>query len=179
MHDRLASLSPERKGQKSHQACLHLMSCRPFQESSVVMLFLSMPDEIDTTEVILAARQRGATVVVPKVDWALYSMTAVEWMPGGDEAAVSRSGPRNPVAGEPVDPGRIDLVVTPGLGFDRSGHRLGRGKGFYDRFLAGPAAKATRCGFCFCEQVVESIPVTDADASVHWLVTDEEAICVC
>ncbi len=179
MRDRLRSLSPERKGQKSHQACLHLLSCRPFQGASVVMVFLSMPDEIDTAEVILAARQRGATVVVPKVDWALCSMTAVELMEGGDGVAVSRSGVRNPVAGEPVDPGRIDLVVTPGLGFDRKGHRLGRGKGFYDRFLSGPAAKAMRCGFCFCEQVVESIPVTDADVPVHWLVTDEEAIRVC
>jgi 5-formyltetrahydrofolate cyclo-ligase len=178
MRDRVRSLSPEEKGWRSHQACLRLVSCQPFQRASVILLFLSMPDEIDTTEAIQAARHRGARVAVPKVDWDLHSMTAVEIPAEGAALTVSRSGLRNPVEGTAIDPAGIDLVVAPGLGFDRRGHRLGRGAGFYDRFLVGPAANATRCGFCFREQVVESIPVTEADVPVHWLVTDEEAICV-
>jgi 5-formyltetrahydrofolate cyclo-ligase len=140
------------------------------------MVFLSMPDEIDTTEAIALARQRGMVVLVPRVDWDLRSMEAVEIDSAAPEVAVGRGGLRNPVGGAPADLDRIDLVVTPGLGFDRQGHRLGRGAGFYDRFFAAPGLRAARCGFCFCEQVVESIPVAEADLPVDWLVTDEGAV---
>jgi len=71
----------------------------------------------------------------------------------------------------------IDLVVAPALGFDRRGNRLGRGGSFYDRFFANDEVAAARCGFAFAEQVVESIPVTDSDEPVDFLVTDEEVIC--
>jgi len=178
LRDRLRGLSPEERGWKSRRACLHLVSCQPFQHASVVMVFLSMPDEIDTREAIVLAIQRGMTVVVPKVDWDQGSMTAVQIESPDPPVAVSRGGLRNPAGGEPVDPGRIDLVVTPGLGFDQQGHRLGRGAGFYDRFFARGGLRATRCGFCFSEQVVESIPVTEADLPVDWLVTDQQAVCI-
>jgi 5-formyltetrahydrofolate cyclo-ligase len=178
LRDLLRGLSPDRKGHKSRQACQRLASCRPFEQASVVMMFLSMPDEIDTTEAISLAWQRGMTVVVPRVDWGLHAMTPVALESLDMDVLVSRQGLRNPAAGRPVDPERIDLVVTPGLGFDRQGHRLGRGAGFYDRFLSKQDLRATRCGFCFCEQVVESIPVTEADLPVDWLVTDEQALCI-
>ena len=53
----------------------------------------------------------------------------------------------------------IDLVVVPGLGFSESGHRIGRGMGFYDRFLAQPDFNGIACGLAFSDQVVEDMPV--------------------
>ena len=70
----------------------------------------------------------------------------------------------------------IDMVVTPALGFDRKGNRLGRGGSYYDRFFANPVLKASRCGFAFSEQLVDSVPVTEHDEPVDLLVTDEEII---
>ena len=70
----------------------------------------------------------------------------------------------------------IDLVVTPGLGFDRKGNRLGRGGSYYDRFFANEQLKASRCGFAFAEQLVDSVPVTSTDIPMDFLVTDEEVI---
>ena len=61
-----------------------------------------------------------------------------------------------------VDAGGIDLVLVPGLGFGRDGSRLGRGRGYYDRFLGSEAAGAMRVGVAFGSQVVEAVPVESA-----------------
>lgn len=86
------------------------------------------------------------------------------------------SGLRNPIAGVPVPFEDIDLVVTPALGFDSKGNRLGRGGSYYDRFFANSELKALRCGFAFCEQLVDSVPVTEHDQPVDMVVTDEGII---
>jgi len=178
LRDRLQTITTDFKDQKSRRACRLLVACVPFQQASVVMMFLSMPDEIDTAMAIAAAWQKGKTVVAPKVDWGRRMMTPVKIESLGGNLAVERGGLRNPLGGPVVDVERIDLVVTPGLGFDRQGHRLGRGAGFYDRFFADPRLRAVRCGFCFFEQIVESVPVTEADRPVDWLVTDEQVLCI-
>jgi len=70
--------------------------------------------------------------------------------------------------------GEIDLVVTPMLGIDKKGHRLGRGAAYYDRFFANPELEAAKCGFGFAEQFLDSIPTDNHDESVDMLVTDEQ-----
>lgn len=86
------------------------------------------------------------------------------------------AGLRNPVKGLPVPFADIDLVVTPALGFDRKGNRLGRGGSYYDRFFANKELTAARCGMAFAEQVVDSVPTTERDQPMDLLVTDEEVI---
>ena len=90
--------------------------------------------------------------------------------------STEKSGLQNLTSGLPMAFGEIDLVVTPGLGFDRKGNRLGRGGSFYDRFFANSELKASRCGFGFAEQLVGTIPVADHDKPVDIVVTDEEII---
>ena len=68
------------------------------------------------------------------------------------------------------------MVVTPGLGFDRNGNRLGRGGGYYDRFFAHGRLKACKCGFAFAEQLIDSVPVTDHDQPMDMLITDAEIL---
>jgi 5-formyltetrahydrofolate cyclo-ligase len=71
---------------------------------------------------------------------------------------------------------RIDLVIVPALAFDRAGNRLGRGGGFYDRFLARPGLGASKIGLAFDEQIVDTIPVGPNDIPVDIVVTDKEII---
>ena len=66
------------------------------------------------------------------------------------------------------------MVVAPGLGFDHQGNRLGRGGGYYDKFLANEKLNADVCGFGFSEQMVDSVPVIDTDIAMDFLVTDEK-----
>jgi 5-formyltetrahydrofolate cyclo-ligase len=166
---------PEQKA-KSKKACQHLISTEEFQHASIVMLFLSLPHEVDTSEAILHAWQLGKTVAVPKISWQQRHMIPVQITSLETGLSTGTWGLRNPTGGTPIPFGEIDLVVAPGLGFDRKGNRLGRGASFYDRFFANKEMKAVRCGLAFSEQVLDAIPVTDTDEPVDFLVTDEEII---
>lgn len=172
----LLEMSEEQRAEKSRKACQNLVATAQFQSASAVMMFLSLPHEVDTSEAILQAWQLGKTVSVPKISWQQRHMIPVEINSLETGFATAVSGLRNPTTGVPVPIEEIDLVVTPALGFDRKGNRLGRGGSFYDRFFANEQLKAPRCGFAFEEQLIDSVPVTEQDEPVDFLVTDEEVI---
>lgn len=172
----LVAMSPEQKAEKSIKACHYLVSTPQFQDASTIMMFLSLPHEIETSEAVLHAWQLDKIVAVPKISWEQRHMIAVRINSLDTDFSTSALGLRNPITGVPTPFEEIDLVVTPALGFDRKGNRLGRGGAYYDRFFANEELKATRCGFAFAEQVVDSIPVTENDEPVDFLVTDEGII---
>jgi len=161
---------------KSKKACRNLIETEAFQNASTVMMFLSMPHEIDTSEAILHAWQLGKVVAVPKVSWEQRHMIPVAINSLETGLSTEKGGLRNPTGSVPIPFAEINLVVTPGLAFDRHGHRLGRGGAFYDRFFSNAELTAARYGFAFAEQIAESVPVTDSDEPVHFVVTDEGLI---
>ncbi|MBW8001045.1 MAG: 5-formyltetrahydrofolate cyclo-ligase [Planctomycetes bacterium] len=172
----LREIEPEKQAQKSRRACERLISTAQFQDASVIMMYLAIPNEADCCDAIAAAWQQGKTVIVPKVCWEDKEMTVVQIDSLEADFSTEVSGLRNPIDGVPVPFGQIDLVVTPALAYDRRGNRLGRGGAYYDRFFASDELKASRCGFAFSEQLVESVPVENHDQMVHFLVTDSEVI---
>ncbi len=176
LQNSLLAIEAEQRERKSRQACEHLVSTEQFENASTVMLFLSLPHEVDTSEVILGAWQLGKIVAVPKVSWEQRHMIPVQINSLETGFSTGAWGLRNPTLGMPVPFGDIDLVVTPGLGFDRKGNRLGRGGAYYDRFFAHEQVSAWRCGFAFSEQVIDSVPTTDHDQPIDLLVTDEEIV---
>ncbi|MHC4072934.1 MAG: 5-formyltetrahydrofolate cyclo-ligase [Planctomycetota bacterium] len=170
----LLAISAEQRSEKSRKACENLVSMEQFRQASTVMMFVSLPHEVDTSEAILHAWQLRKVVAVPKVSWQQRHMIAVQINSLETGFSTAASGLRTPISGVPVPFGEIDLVVTPALGFDKKGNRLGRGGSYYDRFFANAELKATRCGFGFAEQVLDSLPVTDQDEPVDILVTDKQ-----
>ena len=143
------------------------------REARTVMLFSSFGSEVDTD--LLAARldRSGVRVVLPFLeDREIHA--AVHG--SGDELVPSGYGPREPAARTPVDPAEVDVVVVPGLAFDREGYRVGYGGGYYDRFLSRLSERTVRIGLCFKEQLLESVPHGPADQRVDIIVTPEEAI---
>jgi len=176
LQDCLLAIPPEQRNEKSRKACQNLVSTAQFQSASTVMMYLSLPHEADTSEAVLQAWQYGKTVAVPRISWQQRHMIPVRINSLETGFSTGASGLRNPIAGAPVPFEEIDLVVTPALGFDKKGNRLGRGGRYYDRFFANEKLKALRCGFAFAEQIVEAIPVTEHDEQVDFLVTDEEII---
>jgi 5-formyltetrahydrofolate cyclo-ligase len=174
--DCLLAIPLEQKSEKSRKACRNLVSTAEFQAASIIMMFLSLPNEVDTSEAILHAWQLGKAVAVPKISWEQRHMIPVQINSLETGFSTHTSGLRNPVSGLPVPFEEIDLVVTPALGFDKKGNRLGRGGSYYDRFFANDELKADRCGFAFAEQLMDSIPVTEHDVPVEIIVTDEEIL---
>ncbi len=172
----LLEMSEEQRNEKSKKACRNLVSTQQFKDASAIMIFLSLPHEVDTSDAVLCAWQLGKVVAVPKVSWEQRHMIPVQIDTLETGFSTEVAGLRNPVKGVPVPAEEIDLVIAPALGFDRKGNRLGRGGSYYDRFFANTELKAPRCGFAFAEQLVDSIPVTERDEPVDFLVTDKEVI---
>jgi 5-formyltetrahydrofolate cyclo-ligase len=168
----LLNIDEQQRAEKSRQACKILTELPQFKEAQTVMLYLSLPYEIDTSEAILYCWQSGKTVAVPKISWEQRHMIPVQINSLDTGFSTGALGLRNPIGGIPVPFEDIDLVVTPALGFDKKGNRLGRGGSYYDRFFANEKLKAHKCGFAYAEQVLDSIPVTEHDRPVDTLVTD-------
>ena len=169
----LAGVTPERRHARSLAATSLLTASPEFQTARVVMIYLSTPHEPDTSTLALRCWQQGKLVAVPKVSWDQRRMLPVEINSLGDEQmTVTGPGIREPRAGNPMPVSMIDLVVVPGLGFTVTGHRIGRGMGFYDRFLGQRDFHGVSCGFAYEDQIVPELPVTDHDVSMAMLATD-------
>ena len=173
MRAKLADMDDAVRHDASVAACTHLAALDEFRHASVVMLYMPLADEVDLTPAAIRCFQTGKTVCVPRVDWKRREMDAVEVTSFDDEVMdIDEHGLRTPRHGAPVLPAVIDLVVVPGLAFDPSGQRLGRGGGYYDRFLHRLRRSATSVGLAFDVQVVDQVPADERDTSVDVLVTD-------
>jgi len=172
----LASMDEMTRYTRSLAACKHLVRQEEFARADVVMIFLSLPDEVDTSALALAAWQMDKTVAVPKVQWEHRRMMPVEITHLETGMTTVRHGVPEPAAGRPVPTEMIDLVIAPGVAFDRQGHRLGRGAGFYDRFLPQCDSRTVRCGLAFSMQVMDEMDAEPHDEPVDMLVTEEAVL---
>jgi 5-formyltetrahydrofolate cyclo-ligase len=149
---KLKALTRDEIVRQSHQVWERLLALPQYQQAQSIGLFLSMPSsEICTKEICQHAWAMGKTIYVPQVgsnfehaDMELIRVVAVDKKDTSDDTVFYQDWPRNkwgipePPADMPrtvATPGSLDVIVVPGLAFDRHGHRLGQGKGYYDRFL--------------------------------------------
>lgn len=144
------------------------------QRARVVMLFYSFGTEVATGGMSERVLRAGKRLLLPYLAGD-GSMEAAEIRPG-EELAPTGYGPREPARRVAVDPADVDVVVAPGLAFDRSGNRLGYGGGYYDRYLERMGSAATRIGVAFSLQLVEGIPTEPGDQRVDIVVTDQGAL---
>lgn len=170
----LADIPADELEAKSIRACHRLFEQPEYIKAEVIMVFLSLPTELDTSSVVLRSWQDRKRVLAPKVSWSQRRMLPVEFRSFTDDLAVSHMGIREPVTGLPFPISLIDLVIVPGLGFDEFGNRLGRGRGFYDRFLAHPEFEGIACAMALEDQMTPTVPAGPLDRRVSMLVTDEK-----
>lgn len=171
----LTAISKKDRIEKSKLICEQIIASEVFRKSSVVMMYLSLPHEVDTTPLILNAWQQGKTVAVPRVSWEQRHMIPVE-ITSLETGFETEKGLRTPTNGVPIPFEEIDIVITPGLGFDREGNRLGRGGAFYDNFFANKKITAARWGVAFSEQICEAVPHDEKDFPINAVVTENEII---
>ena len=172
LRDVLSRMSEPDRHAKSTAACAMVTASPEFAAAQVIMLYLSTNEEVNTASLALRAWQAGKTVVAPKVAWDQRRMLPIEISSLTTGLTSSVPGIREPIAGNPVPTEFVDLVIVPGLGFSETGYRIGRGMGFYDRFLAQPEFLGVSCGLAFSEQIVADLPVLDHDVPLSMLATD-------
>jgi 5-formyltetrahydrofolate cyclo-ligase len=176
----LASLSDAELAERGAGVARLLAAAPTWRAADTVLCFLSMPHELDTAPVIRAAAAAGKRVAVPLITGNDIVFTLLDADPGAlprDRWGIPVPDPRWPA----LDLGAAGtlLVAAPGLAFDRAGNRLGRGRGYYDRFLAsarGRAAGLAVVGVCAAEQLVIDVPHAASDVAMDAVVTDRELI---
>ena len=166
----------EARAEMSRAACRNLLELDEYKRAAVVMCFLSLPHEVDTTPIILHAWQHDKTVAVPKVSWQQRHMIPVEISSLETGITTGSAGLKNPTTGVPMPLEEIDLVITPGIAFTKDGDRLGRGGAYYDRFFISKSLNAVKCGIAFGTQIVETIPTDEHDQLVDLIVTENGVI---
>ena len=141
----------------------------PWRSAQSVLLFAPLPDEPDISALLDEAWRAGKTVALPRSDPQTGGYLAgvvadlAQLSPG-------RFGVLEPAAACPIMPlNQLDFAFVPGVAFDLVGRRLGRGKGFYDRLLAG--VRGHKCGVAFDVQIVAEVPEEPHDARVDSILT--------
>jgi 5-formyltetrahydrofolate cyclo-ligase len=173
LRERLDAMSDADRHAKSLAACALITGSPEFAAARVVMVYLSTNLEVDTAPLALRAWQAGKTVVVPKVSWDQRRMLPIEISSLTTGLTSTGPGIREPIAGNPIPVEFVDMVIVPGLGFTARGYRIGRGMGFYDRFLAQQEFIGVSCGLAFEEQLIADLPILDHDIPLSMLATDK------
>ncbi len=183
----LKALPPMEAEKRSRSAARLVCALPEYMAANVVLAFLSMGEEIRTQDLIAKALADGKTVAVPRMERSPEAGDYIVFIPLTRDYETWRRdrfdiptppGEAKPLSRQDLGASRV-FVVTPGLAFDRARNRLGRGKGYYDRFLSGARAAAAErggavfaCGFCFAAQIVDKVPCGEGDMKVDSIVTE-------
>jgi len=140
--------------------------------SSNILIYYPFRSEVDTTIVIKKALKDGKNIILPRVSGHRLELFYVDDPKKQLKKGVYNIMEPNAVLCKKARISGIDLVVVPGVGFDRNLNRLGYGGGFYDKLLQCIPKKVKKIAFCFDIQVIDRIPVSKDDIKVDLLITD-------
>lgn len=171
--EKIKAYSELEKSQKSDIIKNKLFNEGVFKKANIVMFYVSLKDEVNTLTMIDEAVETGKRVCVPVIIKEDKRLIAGEIKDRKKDLEKQHFGIYQPKAGKvkevPLED--IDLVVVPGVAFDTENMRLGRGHGYYDRFLCSLSASTRTIGLAFDFQVVENLPKDSHDIPVWKTIT--------
>lgn len=149
-----------------------LLALPQLQQAALIFMFISYGSEVDTQQCLRELLQEGKRIAVPRIvdQQTMIAVPFDSW----ESLQPEHLGILTPPAREPVtDP--IDMCITPGLGFSPTGGRLGYGRGYYDRWFSThpPLFKVAIAYEC---QILEDLPLDEADVAVDMIITEERVI---
>jgi 5-formyltetrahydrofolate cyclo-ligase len=167
------ALPPDVRRAQSSRVATRLLELPDVRSAATIALFSSFGSEVATGPIIRALHERGASVLLPYVDGPVLAMAP---HPPGGSLVTTPYGASEPAVRDSVDPAEIDVVVAPGLAFDRRGNRIGYGRGYYDAFLPTLRPETLRVGICLDVQLVDEVPHGPGDERVDLIVTPDEVV---
>lgn len=153
----------------SDSLCESIVMDGAWRAAGVVLLYHALPDEVSTEILIRRAEMMSKTILLPVVVGDDLELRVYE---GRDSLAVGSYGIMEPTGSvfPESEYHKIDLAIVPGMAYDDFGHRLGRGKGYYDRLLPR-LVNAMKIGVCFPFQRMDEIPCEPHDVKVDEVVS--------
>lgn len=177
MRAKLKTMSAAERAAASLEACARLEQQAVWQKAQSILFYAPLPEEPDIWQLLLDALAAGKTVLLPRFSPEQKSYLACHIKDAVKDIQKGQFGIREPGdACAKISLNRLDLILVPGIAFDLDGHRLGRGKGFYDQLLAvihGPT-----CGVAFDQQIVSRIPVEPHDICLSSILTPTRWRCM-
>ena len=169
--EKISAMSPTLKKQSSIAVCDRLMSLASVMHADSIFAYLPLLDEVDLRPAISLWIHESRTVSIPIVSWDEREMRCGLITSLDDNDLIeTRHGIMEPRTQHTLSNDCIDAILVPGVGFDAQGGRLGRGGGFYDRFLASTRPPIV-IGICFDEQILDSVPREAHDQPMTVIVT--------
>lgn len=161
--------TPDIRAEKSTRLCDAIAASSAWRGARTVAIFAPQPREPDVE--LLWMHGDGKIFAYPRVVEGRLDLFTVASL---HELAPGAFGVREPLAKieNAIDPAMLDLILVPGVAFTRSGERLGRGGGFYDRLLASLPARTCKIGVCFDSQMLGELPVEHHDQRVDCIATE-------
>ena len=149
----------------------NLFKLKYYKNSKTIMFFVSFNSEVDTHDMVRESL-KNKTIIIPKVEHHEIQPSVILDF---DNLIPGKFGILEPIEAMNIAYKNIDLVLVPGIVFDREGHRIGYGFGYYDKFLK-KVPKAVKIGLAFDFQVVDRIPVETHDVPVDIIITEKKII---
>ena len=165
---RIKQMSEVEKQSSAAEIFAKVEATEAFADANCVALFVAMWDEVPTTEVLEHWRSMGKRVVVPRVEGDI--MRYYDYHP--DHMAVGAFGIIEPTGDQEVEADAIDLMIVPARAFTPKGDRLGRGGGFYDKYMSLEGFRAVKYGVAFSCQIFDSLPTDPHDIQVDGVFTN-------
>ena len=163
------ALTAEERRAGSQFLCETLRREPVWQGAAKILCFSPLPDEPDIMPLLDDAWRAGQLVALPRFEARTNGYAACV-VASRAELRPGQFGVLEPDAGCPVVPlNQLDFAFVPGVAFDLVGRRLGRGKGFYDRLLAG--VRGHKCAVAFDVQIVAEVPEEPHDVRVDSILT--------
>lgn len=166
-------ISPPEQARLSARVRDRVLALEEVRSAGTVLVFYAFGSEVRTEGIIGAVVGRGGRVLLPVVEG--HRLRAAPYRPG-DPLRPGSSGISEPPGPDGIPAQEVDVVIAPGLAFDREGNRLGYGRGYFDRFLATVRPDAARIGVGFHVQLVDRVPHGPADQPLSLVVTDVETV---
>ncbi len=173
---RAQSLSDIEK--KSGDVRRKLSTFVPFCQAETILFYLAMKDEVQTEKIIEESLQNGKRVVAPLIDWQRKEIlpSEIKDLTKDIEIGILEiPQPKNNLY-SPFSPANIDMVIVPGVAFNRKGNRLGFGGGFYDRFLGKLSDRIKLVALAFELQLVGNVPSQSHDIAADYIITERRII---
>lgn len=167
------ALAPEERARQNLAIHRRFFELPLFHSARAILGYYPTASEVDALPILVEAHRAGKHVALPRVDG--NALRLHRWVPGDplERGSLGIQEPLPRAEGEEDD--AVDVVLVPGVGFDRSGHRLGMGRGFYDRLLPRLGG-AQRVGLAFTFQIISRIPADENDIRMEWVVMSGETI---
>ncbi|MBI5061218.1 MAG: 5-formyltetrahydrofolate cyclo-ligase [Candidatus Aenigmarchaeota archaeon] len=170
------ALSKDEIDAKSTVIAMRLLDMPEFMDAKTIFAYASYNSEVSTKYFIKKALNLGKKVCVPKVDFKTGDMWPV-LISAYENLKPNENGIPEPGRfAASFDPMKVDLILVPGSVFDLQGHRIGSGKGFYDKYLHTYKNHAAVIGLAFDFQIVDDIPEEPHDKEVHKIITEKRII---